>query len=379
MSAVGLLDIQAGTVKLGASERFSSTLDLTVKTGGVFDLNAFTETLGPVELFGGSIVNSSGSASQFLAGSSYDFRSGTVSARLGGPSAMTKTSSGTVALSGANTFTGGSTVLDGTLDLSGSLNSSLTVDSGTLTLGPTTGARTINGSLTVSSAGTLRVRIDGPTAGTQYDQARLTSSTSRTTLAGTLDLIAAPGLAAGSTYRIIDNSGSSAAGTGTFTNLAEGAEFFEDAQWWRINYTGGTGNDVVLTRITPTAWQTWQSTYFGTNANNPLIGGAQADNDKDGTANLIEYATGMNPTVGDTVPQSASKNGSMLDFIYTKNKAATDLTYTVEWSDAFTTWSTAGVTSTILSDNGTTQQIKASVPAAGTVPQRFVRLKITIP
>ena len=379
MSTVGLMDIQAGTVKLGASERFSSTLDLTVKTGGVFDLNAFTETLGPVELFGGSIVNSTGSASQFLAGSSYEFRSGTVSARLGGTSALTKTSSGTVALSGANTFTGGSTVLDGTLDLSGSLNSSLTVDSGTLTLGPTTGARTINGSLTVSPAGTLQMRINGATAGTQYDQARLTSSTSRTTLGGTLDLIAAPGLAAGSAYRVIDNSGSSTAAIGTFTDLTEGAEFFEDAQWWRINYTGGTGNDVVLTRITPIAWQTWQSTYFGSNANNTLIGGAQADNDKDGTSNLIEYATGMNPTVSDTVPQSAAKNGSVFDFIYTKNKAATDLTYTVEWSDAFTTWSIAGVTITVLSDNGTTQQIKASIPAASTVPRRFVRLKLTRP
>lgn len=377
ISAVGFLNLQAGTVKLGANERFSSSLDLIVNTGAVFDLNAFTETLGPVELFGGSIVNSSGSSTQFLAGSSYEFRSGIVSARLGGPGVLTKTTSGTVKLSGANTFTGGSIVQDGTLDLAGSLNSSLTVHGGTLTLGTTTGYRTVAGSLTVNAAGTLRVRIDGPGVGTQYDQLRLTGATSGATLAGTLDIIAAPDLAPGETFLIIDNTGSSTAINGAFAGLPEGAEFYEDAQWWRISYTGGNGNDVVLTRITPTAWQTWQSTLFGANANDPLIAGDLADQDKDLTSNLMEYATGMNPSINDLVPQSAVQNGSVLDFIYTRNNAATDVTYTVEWTDNLTTWSITGVTSTVLSDNGTTRQIKASIPAP--VARRFVRLKVTRP
>ncbi len=374
MSTVGFLNLQAGTVKLGANERFTSTLDLIVNSGAVFDLNGFTETLGPVELFGGSIVNSTGNSTQFLAGSGYELRSGTVSARLGGPGALTKTTSGTLTLSGANTFTGGTTVLDGTLDLAGSLNSSLTINGGTLTLGATTGSRTVAGSLTVNTAGTLQVRLNGPTAGTQYDQLRPTSIT----LAGVLDLIAGPGLTAGNTFRIIDNTGSTAT-TGTFTDLPEGAEFYEDNQWWRISYTGGTGNDVILTRITATAWQAWQATNFGANSNNPLIAGDLADNDKDLTPNLMEYATGMNPSISDLVPQSIEKNGSVFNFIYTKNKAATDATYRVEWSDNFTTWSVVGVSSTVLSDNGTTQQIKAVIPPAGTAAGRFVRLKVTRP
>ena len=36
----------------------------------------------------------------------------------------------------------------------------------------------------------------------------------------------------------IDNTGSSLAVSGTFSGLPEGAEFYEDAQWWRITYTG---------------------------------------------------------------------------------------------------------------------------------------------
>ena len=177
--------------------------------------------------------------------------------------------------------------------------------------------------------------------------------------------------------RLDDNLGSSNAITGTFAGLPEGAEFYEDGQWWRISYTGGTGNDVVLTRIAATTWQTWQSANFGANANNPLIAGDLADNDKDLTYNLMEYATGMNPSISDSVPQSAVKNGSVIDFIYTRNKAATDVTYTVEWSDDLVSWSTAGVTSSVFTDGATTQQIKALVPA-GTA-RRFVHLKVTRP
>ena len=381
MSTIGALDLQGGTVKLGASERFTSSLDLIVNTGSVFDLNAFSESLGPVVLAGGSIINSTGTSTQFLAGTSYDVRSGTVSARLGGAGALTKTTSGIVALSGANTFTGGSTVLAGTLDLAGSLNSDVNVDGGTLTLGSSTGARTVAGSLSATTAGTLRFRINGTTAGTQYDQLRLTSATSSVTLAGTLDLVAAPGLAAGSTFRIIDNSGSSTAVTGTFTGLPEGAEFYEDSQWWRISYTGGSGNDVTLTRIAPSAWQSWQAANFGAATNDPAIAGDSADSDRDGIPNLLEYAMKMNPNASDTVPQSAAKNGNVLDFIYTKNKAATDVTFSVEWSDTLgNDWSTSGVSShTVLSDNGVTQQIQVTVPAGAGVTKRFVRLKVTRP
>jgi hypothetical protein len=201
------------------------------------------------------------------------------------------------------------------------------------------------------------------------------------TLAGTLDLVAAPGLAAGSPFRIIDNSGSTTAITGTFTGLPEGAEFYEDSQWWRISYTGGTGNDVLLTRITPTPMQTWQSTNFSTNANNPLIAGDLADPAHDGISNLLERAMAMNPNASDPVPISMSKSGATLDFIYTKNKSATELAYTVEWSDTLANdWSLSGVSPpTILSDNGVTQQIKVTVPAGSGVARRFVHLKVTRP
>jgi hypothetical protein len=129
-----------------------------------------------------------------------------------------------------------------------------------------------------------------------------------------------------------------------------------------------------------TPWQQWQLTNF--NANWNTTPATQAANPaRDGIPNLMKYAMLLNPNAATTVPQTATRNGSGIDFIFTKNKAATDVTYTVEWSDTLTatSWSSINVTTNVLSDNGTTQQIKATVPAASGVTKRFVHLKVTKP
>jgi hypothetical protein len=137
---------------------------------------------------------------------------------------------------------------------------------------------------------------------------------------------------------------------------------------------------VTGTAMTPI--EIWRQTHFGTTQNT----GTAADTfdaDGDGTANLIEYATKMNPAANDVVPQIATKNGSNLEYTYTKNKSATDVTFTVEWSDTLngTDWSTTGVTQSLVpgSDNGVSQQVKVTVPAGSGVIRRFVHLKVTRP
>jgi hypothetical protein len=96
----------------------------------------------------------------------------------------------------------------------------------------------------------------------------------------------------------------------------------------------------------------------------------------------MEYATHMNPVLHDTVPVAVVKNGGSLDFTYNKNKAATDVTFIVEWSDTLngTDWSTVGVSApVILGDDGVNQQIKVTVAAGSGVTRRFVRLRVTRP
>ena len=55
-------------------------------------------------------------------------------------------------------------------------------------------------------------------------------------------------------------------------------------------------------------------------------------------------------------------------------------TFSVEWSDDLLSpdWNTLGVTEEILSDDGTLQEVKASVPAENET-RRFLRLKVIEP
>jgi hypothetical protein len=57
------------------------------------------------------------------------------------------------------------------------------------------------------------------------------------------------------------------------------------------------------------------------------------------------------------------------------------VTFIVEWSDTLgNDWSTTGVSApTILSDNGTTQQVRVTVPFGSGVERRFLRLQVTRP
>ncbi len=248
--------------------------------------------------------------------------------------ALTKAGAGTMSLNAANTYSGGTTVQAGRLELAGSLNSGLTVISGILALGTGTGARTVNGNLAVNAAGTLRARLNGTIFGVQYDQLALTHATSTVTLAGALDLVAVPALPAGSTFRILEIGPSNAAISGSFAGLPQNTEFYEDSQWWRISYTGGTGNDVVLTRITPSPWQTWQLAHFPAAVNDPAVAGFLADFDKDHLVNLVEYALGGNPTAAAQTPLlQVSAIGSRLALTFTRTLANTDITITVQGAD----------------------------------------------
>jgi endo-1,4-beta-xylanase len=136
-----------------------------------------------------------------------------------------------------------------------------------------------------------------------------------------------------------------------------------------------TSTETFVLTVTGSAVQGWRQQHFGSAANTGPAADT-SDHDGDGTANLLEYATNMTPTASDPLPQTATQSGPNLEYTYRKNKAATDVTFTVEWSDDFTTWSTVGVSSAVLSDNGTTQQIKATMPA-GANGRRFVRLRVT--
>jgi autotransporter-associated beta strand protein len=257
----GGTEIYQGTLQLSGNNLYDSGPVLV--DGGTLNL-AGTETVGAVTMTSGSITGST------LTGSSYAVESGAISAPLAGTGGLTKTTAGTVVLSGANTFTGNTLISGGTLEVNGTLSSSstatVTVNGGTLagtgtinravsvasgTLSPGSNGGVNVGTLTVGYAGgsgvtmasgtSLLVDIDGNTSGT-YDKLVVNGSVSLDSSTLSPDGAYAP--SAGSSLTIIDNDSTDAV-TGTFSN---GASVTVGGVSMTIDYAGGTGNDVVLSR-----------------------------------------------------------------------------------------------------------------------------------
>jgi len=125
----------------------------------------------------------------------------------------------------------------------------------------------------------------------------------------------------------------------------------------------------------------WRQQHFGLSSNT----GNAADTfdfDSDGLPNLLEWASGLDPTVGSQLQHSTVVREGELEFTYPRSVEALNAgtRFMVEWSDSLvsTSWSTSGVIQTVLLDNGVTQQVKAVLPA-GQNGRRFVRLKVEAP
>ena len=140
--------------------------------------------------------------------------------------------------------------------------------------------------------------------------------------------------------------------------------------------------DIALAGTGLTRREGWRLLHFGSIVNSG--DGADAnDYDLDGLTNFLEFCLHTDPKQAGEPVQSLIRNGANLEFTYTRAKAAVldGIVFSVEWKDDFSVagpWSTAGVTETILNDDGVTQQVKATMPA-GSIGQRFVHLLATGP
>ena len=169
-----------GTLKLLANNQLADANTVTT-SGGIFDLNGKTETVGIV-LTGGSILDGAGGGA-LSSNTAFDLQNGTVSAKLSGTSGLNKTNAGTVTLGGAqvHNFTGTTAVSAGTLVVASgaSISASSAVNltgtgrffvngstaaavpisvGGGATLG---GSGTVNGTVSVGSGGIIEAGQSG--------------------------------------------------------------------------------------------------------------------------------------------------------------------------------------------------------------------------
>jgi hypothetical protein len=137
--------------------------------------------------------------------------------------------------------------------------------------------------------------------------------------------------------------------------------------------------DLSFTFGTP--FQLWQATNFVGGAANPDAA-PEADPDHDGLSNVAEYACGTDPHTPNAalVTASLAPEGSnqVLRISVTKNPAATDVEFTVEWTDALTdapAWSSTGLV--VEEDTPASLVVRDSVPAASQ-PARFYRVRLRV-
>ncbi len=141
----------------------------------------------------------------------------------------------------------------------------------------------------------------------------------------------------------------------------------------------------TLTVLVASPLDSWRLANFGSSANTGNAADT-ADPDADGLPNLLEFALGSNPmqpSSGSLPVVSADATTSTLRLDYTRARSALgSVTFTPEWTASLGTrpivWSANGVTTTVLSDNGTVQQVRSSVPLPST-GARFLRLRVTTP
>jgi len=327
------------TLKLGINDALPPSRNLTLGTTGnsngadrgTLDLAGYNQTVNALVGSVGTGSTPSGASTRRITNSAAGTLStltignGNASSTFNGliengtgQVALVKNGTGTITLASANTYTGSTTVNAGTL----ALNTASLATSSTLNL---------------STGAVLNLNFTG------------TNNIATFTING---LVQAPGTWGGLTSAAAHKT-ALIAGSGVLNFTGPQPPY--DA--WAL--AAGLDNSSPAKDATPTA-----------------------DPCHIGVPNLVAYAMNMNPGISGAVLQAVANSGGVLALVYTTNKAATDVTYVVEWSDTLATnsWSTNGVSApVVLSDNGVTQQIKVVVPSGAGVMKRFLRLKVTKP
>ncbi len=183
----------------------------------------------------------------------------------------------------------------------------------------------------------------------------------------------APGLVLGQTIGSVTFTASGGTGAtdalGIYSitpSAATGGTFVADN--YDISYQPGT---LTVTAPTLAEWATGLSDPAAT-----------ADSDADGASNLMEYFMGLNPALADAVPPQFNSTGSGLQLDYRRSKVITGVSSTVEWTASLTgaaTWSTSGVTDTLVSDQGTYEIRRSRVAFTSPETAKFLRLRVSQP
>jgi autotransporter-associated beta strand protein len=272
-----------------ANNQIATTAQVTVNPTGELNLNDYNNTVSFLHVAGGHVTSGNGTltvTSNIVCDTADDGSalSGklnlgpngsnvilnddanlTIYAVVGGAASapLQVSGSGELRLTANNTYAGPTTINGGRLLVNGTqTNSAVTLSGGTLggigTIGPLTansghlapgtsaGRLRVGGNTALGTAATFLVELNGLAAGISYDQLVVNGSVNLAgaVLDGSIGFVSTPGNA----FTILVNEGTDSI-QGTFAGLAQGTVFALGGEYFSIRYDGGTGNDIVLTRV----------------------------------------------------------------------------------------------------------------------------------
>jgi fibronectin-binding autotransporter adhesin len=251
--------VRADVVRWMRDYQVDQHAGVTIGTSGWLDLNGRTDTIGSlsgsgnVNLGNGTLVVGYNNEPTDYAGS------------IGGAGGrLEKYGTGTLILSGSNAYTGRTLVYSGTLLVNGAQTSSpIRVSSlGTLggfgsvgnitnygMLAPGDGLGSLTcGNVVLMPGSTMTIELERSALGIRGDQLRVRGQVE---LGGaTLALRTSGAFTNGDQIVIVNNDGAESI-AGTFAGFPNNSVLTVGSQQFRITYSGGTGNDVVITYIAP--------------------------------------------------------------------------------------------------------------------------------
>ena len=168
----------------------------------------------------------------------------------------------------------------------------------------------------------------------------------------------------------------------TFTNWTENLIVVSTSASYTFT---ATASHTLVANFQQTPWATWQASHFwAAELQDPTICGTLQNPENDGICNLLKYAFNLSRENPDrsALPKISVENGYPT-LTYAANKAATDITFTVEVSSDLQTWHSGATytsTPTLISDDGFTQTLQVTdlTPTTAASAQ-FMRLRVTGP
>jgi len=173
-------------------------------------------------------------------------------------------------------------------------------------------------------------------------------------------------------------------GAVSFTRMRS-FEVTNDGKTAFFTYDGADGLYVVST-LARSVYEQWKADRFGEDAGNELVAGDEADPDHDGTVNALEYAMGLDPWNPDSGGVSfGGVTGGYLALSFRMDKEACDACVLYE-CEACTDlllqdWTALGVSELLprADSNAWWQAVFQHDLPVTSSPQRFMRLKVTLP